>query len=147
MATTSGKGGTAAGTGAPAGGRKKRETYQETAARRKREKEALDLRADLRAFAEGRPSGWEHADWVAFLEHLAAKGHDTSDCEAIGRMLERERLAVVLEKIPGLGPRRVDALAERFETLWSIRHATAEAVAAVQGIPRALAERVVEAVR
>jgi hypothetical protein len=129
------------------GGRKKRETYVETAARRRREKEVDQLQADLRAFAIARPAGWNHDDWMAFLGHLAERGHDVSDHGAIGIRLERERLAVALQAIEGLGPRRVESLVERFQTLYSVRHADAAAIAGVQGMTRPLAERVVQQMR
>jgi hypothetical protein len=129
------------------GGRKKRETYTETAARRRREKEVDQLQADLRAFAIARPSGWNHEDWMAFLGHLREKGHDVSDHQTVGARLERERLAVALEAIEGLGPKRVHALVERFQTLWSMRHAESADVATVAGMTRPLAERVVQQLR
>lgn len=105
----------------------------------------LDLRADLRAFAAGRPQGWDHKDWLAFLEHLRERGHETSDADAIGKALERERLAVVLETVQGMGPRRVDALVERFQTLWSLRHAPVDAIASTPGMNLSLAEKVRQA--
>lgn len=129
------------------GGRKKRETYTETAARRRKEKEVDQLQADLRAFAIARPAGWNHDDWVAFLGHLAERGYDVSDHGAVGIRLERERLAVALEAIEGLGPKRVQSLVDRFQTLWSMRQADAAAIAGTAGMTRPLAERVVQALR
>ncbi|WP_420125425.1 hypothetical protein [Longimicrobium sp.] len=126
------------------GGKKKRETYAETAARRRREKEVDHLQADLRAFAIARPSGWNHEDWMSFLGHLGEKGHDVSDHQTIGARLERERLAVALEAIEGLGPKRVHSLVDRFQTMWSMRHAQAADVATVAGMTRPLAERVAQ---
>jgi hypothetical protein len=138
----------AAGPTTPKRGKaEKGESYAESAARRNAGKETDRLRDDLREFASARPSGWGHDDWLAFLDTLKERGHDTSDAEGIGRQLERERLATVLSSVPGLGPKRVEALVERFETLWSARHAGVEEVASVPGIPRALAERVAEALR
>lgn len=128
-------------------GGKKRETYVETAARRRREKEVDQLQADLRAFAIARPSGWNHEDWMAFLGHLGEKGHDVSDQQAIGARLERERLAVALEAIEGLGPKRVQSLVDRFQTLWSMRHAQSADIATVAGMTRPLSERVVQQMR
>lgn len=127
-----------------AGGRNKRETYAETAARRRREKVGDQLEADLRAFASARPGGWSHDDWVAFLAHLAEQGHDTTDHTDIGARLERERLSVVLEGINGLGPKRVHALVDHFHTLWSARRAPSTEIAAVRGMTRPMAERVAE---
>ncbi|HYJ78219.1 MAG TPA: hypothetical protein VEW03_01350, partial [Longimicrobiaceae bacterium] len=70
----------------------------------------------MRAFAAARPEGWGHEDWISFLDHLRTRGHETGDDAGIGRLLERERLSVLLERIPGMGPRRVQAVVERFET-------------------------------
>lgn len=126
---------------------RKRETYAETAARRKREKEVDQLAADLRSFAIARPGGWDHEDWVSFLTHLGEQGHDVSDAEGIGRRLEEERLAVVLGDVQGLGPKRVEALVNRFHTLWSMRQASPDEVAAVSGMTRPLAQRLVEDLR
>lgn len=101
-----------------------------------------DLRAELRDFASGRPAGWDHDDWVSFLDHLRGKGHEVGNTEEIGMALERERLAVRLGQVQGMGPRRVDALVERFDTLYSLGQASVDEIAAVQGMNRSLAERV-----
>jgi hypothetical protein len=131
----------------PGGRGKGGETYAESARKRREVKEADRLRADLREFAAARPSGWAHDDWLAFLEALKERGHDTSEPERIGLELERERLAVVLSGIPGIGPRRAESLVARFDTLWSLRRAGVDDVAGAADIPRSLAERVVQAVR
>ena len=123
----------------------RRESYAETVKRRKAVKETDHLRADLRDFASARPGGWDHDDWLVFLDALQERGHDTSEPEAIGRRLEGERLAVVLSEVAGLGPKRVESLVERFGTLWSARHASVDEIAAVPGIHRSLATRVAEA--
>lgn len=120
---------------------KKRETFDETVARRKQQKEIDQLQADLRAFAIARPSGWNHEDWLGFLDSLRQKGHDLSAPQEIGSRLERERLGVVLSGIQGIGPKRVDALVNQFHTLYSARHASVEEFAGA-GLPRADAERV-----
>ena len=103
---------------------------------------AANLRADLREFASARPEGWNHDDWVGFLDHLRGRGHDVSDSDEVGMSLERERLTVQLEQVPGMGPRRVEALVGRFHTLYSLRQADVDSVAEVPGMNRALAERV-----
>lgn len=108
---------------------------------------ANDLRSDLRAFASARPEGWGHDDWLSFLDHLRERGHDTADEGAVGLALERERLAVVLERVAGMGPRRVATLVERYDTYWSLRHADLDEIAALPGMNRALAERVKQEVR
>jgi pyruvate/2-oxoglutarate dehydrogenase complex dihydrolipoamide acyltransferase (E2) component len=108
-------------------------------------REGPDLRADLRAFITARPSGWGHDDWIAFLDHLRERGHDTSDPETIGLALERERLAAALERIQGMGPRRVQAVVERYDTLWSACRAGVAELAELPGMNRALAEKVRQA--
>ncbi|MDB4951796.1 MAG: hypothetical protein JWM27_4445 [Gemmatimonadetes bacterium] len=105
-----------------------------------------DLRADLRDFASARPSGWDHDDWLGFLDHLKSRGHDTSDHDGVGRSLERERLAVTLERVDGLDSRTVDTLTERFGTLYSLRNADADEIASA-GVPRDVAEKVAGSVR
>lgn len=100
------------------------------------------LRADLREFIGARPKGWNHDQWIALLDDLRGRGHDVSDTAAIGMSLERERLAVHLEAIPGMGPRRVESLVGRFHTLYSLRQAGADELAELPGMNRALAERV-----
>jgi hypothetical protein len=108
-------------------------------------KPAGDLRSEVRDFASARPEGWDHNDWLTFLDHLSSRGHDTTDQEQIGRMLERERLGIVLSQVRGLGPKRVDALVDRFDTLWSARRADVDDIAAVTGMTRPLAEKVRQA--
>lgn len=105
------------------------------------------LKDELRDFAKGRPEGWNHQEWLGFLEHLKSQGHNIHDHEAIGTMLERERINVLLEKVPGLGPQRIGALAERFGTVWRLRAAGVEELAAAAKLPRPLAERVADAMR
>lgn len=101
-----------------------------------------NLKADLREFASARPGGWNHDDWIGFLDHLRGRGHDVSDADGVGLSLERERLGLQLEQIPGMGPRRVEALVDRYHTLYSLRQAGVDELAEVSGMNRALAERV-----
>jgi excinuclease ABC subunit C len=101
-----------------------------------------NLRADLREFVSARPKGWNHDQWLGLLDDLRGRGHDVSDASSVGMSLERERLAVQLEQIPGMGPRRVEALVGRYHTLYSLRQADAAELAELPGMNRALAERV-----
>ncbi len=121
----------AAGNAAPRGGNR------QDAVRRD-----ANLRADLREFVSARPKGWNHDQWLGLLDDLRGRGHDVSDASAVGMSLERERLAVHLEQIPGMGPRRVEALVGRYHTLYSLRQADASELAELPGMNRALAERV-----
>src|SRR4051794_16670452 len=108
-------------------------------------REGPDLRADLRAFVTARPGGWGHDDWMAFLDHLRGRGHDTSDPESIGLALERERLASMLERVQGMGPKRVSSVVDRYETVWSCARADVDEIASVSGMNRSLAEKVRQA--
>lgn len=107
------------------------------------------METHLRAFIEAHPDGWGHDDWLALLSELDGEGYDVGDPDAIGRELERERLAWELrrKKVPGLGPKRIDAIANRFGTLWSLRHAETEDIAEIKTIHGKLAEKVRAAVR
>jgi hypothetical protein len=109
------------------------------------EKSAATLRKDLRDFAGSRPQGWSHDDWLRFLDDLQARGHNINDRDAIGSMLERERLALALEKIPGLGPQRVRAIADRYGYLWRLRETNVDQLLSETNVPRPVAEKVVEA--
>ena len=110
-----------------------------------RRKKGPDLREDLRAFVTARPAGWGHEDWLAFLDHLRARGHDTSDPGTIGLLLERERLAALLERVQGMGPRRVQSVVDRFDTVWSTRQAGVDEIAALPWMNLSLAEKVRQA--
>jgi len=105
-----------------------------------------DLARDLDDFAAAQPGGWSHEDWMNFLEYLAQRGHDTSNPNVIGIDLERKRLALILGEVPGMGPKRVQALVERYDTLWNLRQATVDELAEQKSLTRALAERVYDAV-
>ena len=98
--------------------------------------------AELRAFVAEHPDGWNHHEWTELLDRLRERGHETGDADSIGAELELERLSSSLAGLSGVGPRRVEALARHFGTLWALRHASPEEIAAVPGIPRALAERI-----
>ena len=54
--------------------------------------------------------------------------------------------ASVLDAVPGLGPKRTKALLKAFGSVKRVRAASVDEVAAVPGIPRAVAEEVVRAV-
>ena len=125
--------------------RKKTAARKSAAPRGRAGADVPDLRTDMREFASARPEGWDHSDWLSFLDHLKERGHDTSSPDDIGRQLERERLAVVLSGVRSLGPKRVEGLVGRFDTLWSMRRADVDEIAAVPGMNRSLAEKVRQA--
>jgi excinuclease ABC subunit C len=60
------------------------------------------------------------------------------------RLREKKTLTSTLEEIPGIGPKRRQALLKHFGSLESIREATIEKLRAVPGMTRRAAERVKE---
>jgi len=107
------------------------------------------MRKRLQAFVEEHPDGWNHDEWMELLSELQAGGADVSDQADVGRMLEKTRLEWELTRrgVKGLGPKRSEALVDRFETLWSLRHASIDDVAEVPTITRSLAEKVIQAIQ
>lgn len=106
--------------------------------------------ARIRAFLDVHPNGWSHADWERLVGELRGAGllaH--GDEEALGRDLERERLLATLDRlsVAGLGPKRRAAIIEQYPRLWDLRQASADDLAALPSIPRALASELVEALR
>ena len=104
----------------------------------------------LSAFIEAHPEGWGHVEWLGLLAELEENGFDVSDPTAIGDELESQRLAWELRRreVPGLGPKRIDAVVEHFGTLWSLRHADVEDFEEIKkSVPGKIAEKVVAAVR
>jgi hypothetical protein len=101
-----------------------------------------DLRKDLREFASARPQGWDHDDWLAFLENLQTRGHNISDREAIGVALEKERLHIALGGLKGIGPQKRQSLVDYYGNLWQLRHADVDEIARVGNLQRKDAERI-----
>jgi enoyl-CoA hydratase/carnithine racemase len=107
------------------------------------------LRARLRDFLAAHEQGWNHHEWLELLGQLTDAGVDTTDPDAIGVILEQERVAAFLAglDVKGLGPRRREAVAERFGRLWDLRHATVEELAGIPTFHQGLAEALHEAIR
>jgi NAD-dependent DNA ligase len=107
------------------------------------------FRAQLRAFVDAHPHGWNHHEWLELLAGLTDAGVDTTNPDQIGTALERERVLAVLEglDLKGLGPKRREALAAHFGGLWNLEHASSEEVARVPGFHPALAKAVHKALR
>lgn len=99
------------------------------------------LAKEVRVFLEAHADGWSHEDWLGFIHHLNHSGFDTTNEDGIGLALERARLDRTLMKlkIRGLGPKRIEAIGDRFGTLWNLRHAPSEAIDDVGGLPTAIA--------
>lgn len=99
---------------------------------------------ELNRFLDGHPQGWGHDEWLGLLHHLSEAGLGIQDESSIGLALERERLTRVLGnlEIKGLGPKRKEALVDRFGALWRLMEASAEEIAQVPGIPRPIANQI-----
>ncbi len=77
--------------------------------------------------------------------HLVQRIRDEAHRFAITHQRARRRkasLSSVLDEIPGIGPRRRQALLRKFGSLEAIRQASVEELAAVPGMTRAAAEQV-----
>jgi hypothetical protein len=100
------------------------------------------MRKELRGFVSSHREGWNHDDWSQLLGRLQERGFDTSNSEEIGRRLEQERIAVHLEGVQGVGPARVKKLQEEFGTLWELRNADRDRIAAASGVKPEVADRI-----
>ncbi len=102
------------------------------------------LISHLRSFVQEHPHGWSHDEWLGLLFHLSQNGIDTGNEDAIGLALERERLLHTLGNlsIQGLGPKRREALATHFGSLWNLMEATPDEIAGVPGLHRTLAHQI-----
>jgi hypothetical protein len=109
--------------------------------------EGEKMTARLHAFVKAHPDGWNHEEWLGLLADLEGEGVGVGEHDEIGARLERTRLEWELQRraIPGLGPKRSEAIAKRFGTLWRLRHASVEEVARVPSMNRTLAEKVLGA--
>jgi NAD-dependent DNA ligase len=107
------------------------------------------FRAQLRAFVDAHPHGWNHLDWLELLAGLTDSGVDTTNPDQIGTALEQERVLACLEglEIKGLGPKRREALAAHFGGLWNLEHASADDIAQVPSFHPALAKAIHKALR
>lgn len=129
-ASGGGRGGSRSGTTGSAGGRKPAGGGE------------AGMRKELRGFVSSHREGWNHDDWSRLLGQLQERGYDTSNSEEIGRRLEQERIAVHLEGVQGVGPARVKKLQEEFGTLWELRNADRDRIAAASGVKPEVADRI-----
>jgi hypothetical protein len=106
------------------------------------------MKERLREFVERHPDGWNHEEWAGLLGELQQSGTDVDPAE-VGRALERTRLQWELTRRPvkGLGPKRCEAIIDRFESFWQLRQASVEDVAQVPTVTRSLAEKVLQAIQ
>jgi len=105
------------------------------------------FRQQLRTFVQAHPGGWNHHDWLALLAELTDAGMDTSDPDRIGAELEHERILAVLETVDvkGLGPKRREALADRFGRLMDLRGASPDEISELPSFHQGLAKAVHDA--
>ena len=106
------------------------------------------MSTQLNAFVESHPTGWNHDEWLALLADLGQGGTDVSNPDAIGAELEKTRVTWELRRrdVPGLGRKRLEAIANRFGTIRELQNASVEEVARIPGMNRALAEKIVNGV-
>ena len=104
------------------------------------------LEAELQGFVAAHPEGWGHGEWAGLVESLREKGYDVSDEGAIGSAVEKARLAATLGQVKSVGPQRIKVIIDRYETVWSLRGAPVEELAAATKIPLAVAERIKQSV-
>jgi hypothetical protein len=104
----------------------------------------LDL--ELERFAQEHPEGWSHDQWMDLLSRLGSTGYDVSDIDGVGLALEHHRLVLILGRmeIKGLGPKRMEAVADRFGTLWNLMNASVDDVAQVPTVSRNLAAQILD---
>ena len=107
------------------------------------------MKQRLREFVERHPDGWDHEEWMRLLADLQQAGEDVEDPATVGRTLEKTRLEWELSRrsVKGLGPKRSEAIVDRFESLQGLRQASVDDVAQVPTITRSLAEKVVQAIQ
>jgi hypothetical protein len=100
------------------------------------------FRACLKDFVLTHQQGWNHHEWLGLLAELTDAGFDTSDPDHIGMSLERERVRQFLEDAPvrGLGPKRREAVADRFATVWNLQHASVEDLKEIPSLHEKLAQ-------
>ena len=102
------------------------------------------MSTQLSAFVESHPTGWNHDEWLTLLADLGQDGTDVSNPDAIGQELEKARVMWELKRrdVPGLGRKRLEAIASRFGTVSELNNASVEEMARVPGMNRALAEKI-----
>jgi ERCC4-type nuclease len=100
------------------------------------------LDSAVQQFVAEHPHGWSHSDWEQLLGELSAKRVKVGDVDQLGVRLEAERLRQSLRaaRVNGLGPKRVDAIVERFGSVEKLRHASPDDLAGIRTIPRRMAE-------
>jgi hypothetical protein len=101
-----------------------------------------DLQGELRQFITENPEGWGHEQWQGLLGRLGERGYDTSSPDQVGMQLERERLHSRLQGVEGVSAQRARTIADRFGTLYSLRHADVDEIVRETKVSRDVAERI-----
>lgn len=98
--------------------------------------------ARLKEFVDEHIHGWSHEDWSRLMEGLSDGGHDVSDVKDVGLRLERAHILATLERLalPGIGAKRREHVADRYASLWQLRHASVEELTELPTFHRGLAE-------
>ena len=111
---------------------------------RPRMRERGHMIAQLNAFVESHPTGWNHEEWLSLLADLGQEGTDVSNPDEIGQELEKTRVMFELRRreVPGLGRKRMEAIANRFGTIRELQNASLEEMARIPGMNRALADKI-----
>ena len=102
--------------------------------------------AELKQFVSQHVHGWSDEDWRALVGRLAESGHDVTDTGELGLRLERWHILETLSRLSlsGVGPRRREHIADRFPSLWALRHASVDELAELPSFHRGLAEQLHE---
>ena len=104
------------------------------------------LSGEIRSFVHDHRNGWGHDQWLSLLHHLGEEGHDVSNPDAIGLALEKELIRQTLKtcRVKGLGPKRIESVANAFGTLHDLRQVSGPELAHRIGIPSKVAQELVE---
>jgi len=103
------------------------------------------LETAITEFVGAHPNGWSHWEWEQFLASLSARKVKVSNADEVGALLEAERLRRALQGagVAGLGPRRVEALVQRFGSVANLRSAGPDQLGAIPTVPRRMLEETV----
>jgi excinuclease ABC subunit C len=88
----------------------------------------------------------EDSEALLLLRHVRDEAHRFA-VTYHRRLRSRRSLSSVLDEIPGIGPKRKSALMKTFGSVDRLTQASAAAVASVEGISQALAERILSSLK
>lgn len=102
------------------------------------------MSTDIQAFVRDNMEGWNHDEWMGFIQHLGESGYDVSDQDGIGLTLEQERLRSLLRNwgVKGLGPKRIEALTYAYASLENMKGTDGPGIAERTGLPKQVAKEV-----